>query len=107
MARIGSSRIARAFVNQTRAVCKNTYTDGEAVYLHGHKIVWRQDGDIYFSLCGWPTKTTRDRINHVLAQVNAPFRLCQDKHEAMIYNWSTQQLQEMSIRLPYAVSDFA
>jgi hypothetical protein len=36
------------------------------VYLHGNRIaVIRSDDTVSFSLCGWNTVTTRDRINAV------------------------------------------
>ena len=39
------------------------------MYLHGHKIAWKHphERDIYISMCGWPTVTTRERINGILA----------------------------------------
>lgn len=33
-----------------------------ALFLHGHKIAWRTGGKLYFSMCGWPSITTRERL---------------------------------------------
>lgn len=36
------------------------------VHLHGKHIVTLTPGSIAYSLAGWPTVTTRERINHFL-----------------------------------------
>lgn len=63
-----SRKIAKAFYNRQPASAARTRTDGEVVRLHESIIAWRTlDGDIGFSLKGWPTVTTRDRINSILS----------------------------------------
>ena len=62
-----TQKIARAFYNGRAASAARTTTDGNTVWLHGNKIAWRTEaGDIGFTLAGWPTVTTRDRINGIL-----------------------------------------
>ena len=62
-----TSTIARAFSRGKKASQARTSTDGNTVWLHGNKIAWRTEaGDIGFTLAGWPTVTTRDRINGIL-----------------------------------------
>ena len=62
-----TQKIARAFYNRRAASAARTTTDGNTVWLHGNKIAWRtKAGDIGFTLAGWPTVTTRDRINGIL-----------------------------------------
>ena len=62
-----TSTIARAFYRGKKASQARTSTDGNTVWLHGNKIAWRTEaGDIGFTLAGWPTVTTRDRINGIL-----------------------------------------
>jgi|TARA_R110000744_G_scaffold182367_1_gene301643 hypothetical protein len=61
-----TSKISKAFVAGHSAAAARTSTDGQAVWLHGNKIAWRKAHDIAFSLCGWGTPTTRDRINGIL-----------------------------------------
>ena len=62
-----SAKIAKAFLNREKAKAARTYTDGEAIYLHGNKIAWRMpDGTIAATLAGWGTVTTRDRLNTLI-----------------------------------------
>lgn len=62
-----TSTIARAFYRGKKASQARTSTDGNTVWLHGNKIAWRTEArDIGFTLAGWPTVTTRDRINGIL-----------------------------------------
>ena len=45
----------------------NTETDGQTVWLHGHAIVKRDlDGLVRWSLAGWNTPTTRERVNGIV-----------------------------------------
>jgi len=62
-----TDKIARAFFRRRAANAARTSTNGEIVWLHGNRIAWRTlDGDIGFTLAGWPTVTTRERINGIL-----------------------------------------
>jgi len=62
-----TDKIARAFFRRTAANAARTRTNGEIVWLHNNRIAWRTlDGDIGFTLAGWPTVTTRERINGIL-----------------------------------------
>ena len=107
MARVSSSKIARAFVKGVPARCNNTVCDGESVYLHGHKIAWMPPHEeVHFSLCGWPTRTTMDRLNHIFDALNVPLRLCTIKFEPHVYNYKTGVTESISSRLPYVVTDF-
>jgi len=58
-----TSDIVRAFVNGKRLKRKNTETDGESIFLHGHRIAWKRNGAVYATLAGWGTPTTRERLN--------------------------------------------
>lgn len=61
-----SEKIALAFHDRERAKAKRTETDGKTVYLHGNRIAWRNDdGSISLTLAGWPTVTTRERLNAI------------------------------------------
>ena len=33
------------------------------MYLHGNRIAWIYNGDLYICMCGWNTLTTRERLN--------------------------------------------
>ena len=62
-----SKQIAQAFNEGKTKSLGNTYTDGKSVYLHGNKIAWRSSGNgLELTLAGWPTATTRERLNAIL-----------------------------------------
>jgi hypothetical protein len=60
-----TEQIKQAFYAGKAKSVGNTKTDGNAVYLHGHKIIERRSDGIYVSLAGWDTPTTRERINGI------------------------------------------
>lgn len=52
-----------AFVDRVKYTNGNTHTDGTTLYLHGNAIAqWRDDG-LYITHAGWPTNTTKERLN--------------------------------------------
>lgn len=56
--------VSQAFIDGKALRHNRTTTDGEALYLHGNRIAWREpNGDISMTLAGWPTQLTRDRLN--------------------------------------------
>jgi len=60
-----TKEIAAAFhAGRSKTVSGNgaTATDGEAIYLHGNKIVERREDGVYITLAGWNTTTTRERL---------------------------------------------
>lgn len=64
-------KIVTAFVKGEPATAARTTTDGQAIFLHGNKVFWKGErpGQFFFSMCGWGTVTTRDRINAALYAV--------------------------------------
>ena len=63
-----TSKIMNAFYRGLPAKAARTHTDGQTVWLHNNRIAWRNDhGDICFTLAGWATTTTRERINGLLS----------------------------------------
>ncbi len=59
--------IKKAFDNGTSLKVGNTRTDGQTVWLHGNAIVKRDaDGLVRWSLAGWNTPTTRERVNGIV-----------------------------------------
>ena len=49
-----------------------THTDGHTIWLHDHAIAWKTENDathleVEFTMAGYPTKTTREKLNGVLA----------------------------------------
>jgi len=75
--------IAKVFRDGRARKIKNTQTDGQAVWLHGNKIVWR-DADnprlYYYTLAGWGTVTTRERLNHIAATLGHRVHFFQHDH---------------------------
>ena len=70
--------IIRAWKNGEKRTIKNTRTDGQSIYLHGYEIVTRRDnGEVIASMCGWPTVTTRSRLNAVCVALNGHARFHQ------------------------------
>ena len=82
--------IAEAFKNGRKLTRSNTMTDGQAVYLHGNKIVWRDPDSLSglkISMCDWPTPTTRERINGILSTLGSDVGLAQRNHtQGFIYS---------------------
>lgn len=68
-----SKEIAKAFIENRKRSIGNSWTEIGAIYLHDNKIAWWEDShpDHYknkhihlcFSMCGWGTPTTRERLN--------------------------------------------
>jgi hypothetical protein len=80
-----TQRVATAFHSHSKLSVSNTITDGESVWLHGNKIIKRENNEIYFSLAGWNTLTTRERINGIVGN-KVIYKI---KGEAIIKNkWS-------------------
>lgn len=71
MAKKVDDTIARAFARGEKAKGNNTVCDGSAVYLHGHRIAWRDGAHVMASLCGWNTTTTRARLNAICQEIGA------------------------------------
>ncbi len=61
-----TEQIKQAFDNGQRLKVRNTETDGKTVWLHGNAIVKRDpDGLVRWSLAGYNTPTTRERVNGI------------------------------------------
>jgi len=60
-----TQQIATAFAEGKSKTVGNTRTDGTSVWLHGNKIVERREDGIFWTLAGWDTVTTRDRVNGI------------------------------------------
>ena len=54
-----------AFMRHERRTVGNTHTDGEKLYLHGNMIACHTPEGIVVTLAGWPTVTTRERLNGI------------------------------------------
>jgi hypothetical protein len=62
--RLETRNIVTAFMLRTPKKEARTHTDGNAIYLHGNKIAWRNaDGSVSMTLANWGSVTTRERLN--------------------------------------------
>lgn len=72
--------IAFAFVNGRKCRRKRTSTDGLSVVLLNNTIAYTaSDGTVLVTLAGWPTVTTKDRVNAILDSCDAGWRIYQRK----------------------------
>ena len=75
-----TEKTVSAFLSGESCTVGNTTTDGTVLLLHGNRIAERMpDGSIMATLAGWPTVTTRERLNGLCRKLD----LCgfsQSKH---------------------------
>lgn len=57
--------VTDAFFNRRPRKCGNTRTDGTTIWLHGNAIAQWQGGELFITLAGWDTVTTRERLNGI------------------------------------------
>lgn len=84
--RAEAAKIVSAFLERRPAKAARTHTDGMTLYLHGNAIAWHNPDDfISMTLAGWPTTTTRDRLNTLCAMAfnSKPFH---QKRKLQYYN---------------------
>lgn len=75
-----TQQIKQAFEQGKSLKVGNTRTDGQTVWLFGNAIVKRDpDGLVRWSLAGWNTPTTRERVNGI-----ANAGVCQFKFEPVL-----------------------
>lgn len=55
--------IKDAFEASKKLTIGNSKVVFDAIYLHGNRIAWKTDTGVGFSLCGWNTQTTRERLH--------------------------------------------
>jgi hypothetical protein len=61
-----SAYITKAFIKREKKSLNDTRTDGTKFFLHENAIAWHEpDGFVALTLAGWPTVTTRDRLNTI------------------------------------------
>ena len=85
-----TEQITEAFLNGRKLTVGNSMTDGNSIFLHGNKIAWRDEGELYISMCGWGTPTTRERLNGLLRTINADVRIRQRNYEQLLVNDKTK-----------------
>ena len=106
---------ALAFLNHVKKSSGNCWSTGEDYLLHGHCIAWwnygKEKPEIHFNLRGYPTVTTRDRINGILELAGSSYRVCQRDFTQYLIGpspdvpWSEIQKQEISDDGTFTVPD--
>ena len=90
-----TAKIAQAFENDKPCTSGNTavkYSSSDnclGIYLHGNRIAWKDKGKVYFTLCGWNTITTRERLKaagiSVYVRNYIPYCLGEEISDSSIY----------------------
>jgi hypothetical protein len=75
---------ARALRAGQRFHRSNTSVDDAAMYVHNSCVAARMPHGVQFSLAGWPTILTRERINAVFDALMIPAHLYQTKGKQMV-----------------------
>ena len=67
------------------------------LFLHGNCIAEQniQSGELLITLAGWPTPTTRERLNGLLQTMGYSIRLYQHKYEQYLWNYETNKKTDM------------
>jgi len=77
---------AEAFLEGRIKSMGNTSTDGMSYFLHGNRIAYKPSnllsgGGMRFSMRGWATVTTRERLNGILECMGEPYRIIQRHYD--------------------------
>jgi hypothetical protein len=95
-----TKQIAVAFKNGVKKSMGNTKTTGDKVYLHSNLIAERiKDKEFMFTLAGWKTPTTRERLNGIMNELGIDFRFSQKNHEQMFGNRGIYAREKIFINL--------
>lgn len=84
--------IAKAFLNGKSRTIGNSYTEEGKIVLHGNTIAWWENdignmnkSHLVFSMRGWGTPTTRERLNTLFYHLYAdPVYLSQKNFEQVL-----------------------
>ena len=66
------------------------------MYLHGNLIAERDGQTVRITLAGWPTPTTRARLNGLLELLHVNRRIYQHRNAQYIGNCLTQESREIT-----------
>lgn len=76
-----TKQVCQAFIDGKTKSVGNTYTDGKILRLFGNTIAEKDDnGDIWVTMCGHPTTTTRERLNGICQLIADSRPFYQHKH---------------------------
>jgi len=87
-----SKQTARAFFKGKPKTIGNTHTDGRTLWLHGNAIAWKPNNDrLAITLAGYPTRTTRERVNAVLDTFGFKYYVQQVDHTQYLTNFEDKK----------------
>lgn len=92
-----TEQVALSLIRGESRTVGNTSTDGQHLWLHGNLIAQKRDGYVLLSLAGWPTPTTRERLNGILDIFGVRARFYQQNHD-QFYQYGDDQ--------PYEIDDY-
>lgn len=69
-----------AFLNMASKTNRHDSTDGKCLMYRGNCIAEHRDDGLWISMAGWPTVTTRDRLNTLGSMVRPWFTVYQKDH---------------------------
>ena len=73
--------VVDAFLARRKKSCGNSVSSGDELLLHGNVIAKHTEGGgVVATLAGWPTVTTRERLNGLARSLGSP-GFHQSKHE--------------------------
>lgn len=97
-----TKQIAGAFIERKPARAARTTTDGKSIALHGNKIAWHLPqeteaglNDIAFTLAGWGSVTTRERLNGLLTLLGYSYIGISQRNGRQWVVYKAQPVQEI------------
>lgn len=100
-------RAGKTWRKDNTAVIANRSPDGlrVAIYLHGNLIAVRTNRTLFFTIAGWPTPTTRRKLDALLHEfVHPMIHVCQRSYGQYLLDTRTDFMVEMYTRLWYAIN---
>jgi hypothetical protein len=82
-----TSRVVNSFLAGGTVSVGNSQSTGDKLLLHGNMIAERMpDGSIMATLAGWPTVTTRERLNGLCESLGLGRPFTQKRH-CQFFGW--------------------
>tara|TARA_R100000808_G_scaffold1753_1_gene7581 strand:+ start:472 stop:801 length:330 start_codon:yes stop_codon:yes gene_type:complete len=93
-----TQKIVSAFAQGEPAASGNTTTDGNAIWLHGNRIAQRDEsGSVWVTLAGWPTVTTRERVNGLCEELGCNYRITQKNHNQVLTHLKSEETWDIDV----------
>ena len=99
----------RKFSRDNTQVRTSTAIGGKSMtelILHGNVIARRRNGQLFVTLAGWPTPTTKSRLNAILLECDRKAQFFQQNHEQYLGSYVNTWTIQIDSRSWYKVHDF-